>query len=60
MRKWTEVPGDEQLRLREAYQRELDRAPATCSLDEKVTRFAAWLAARDIAFSAEDISRKTR
>ncbi len=60
MRNWSDLSPEEQLRLREAYQIVLDREPRTCSLDEKVSRFAGWLADQDIAFSAEDISRKTR
>lgn len=55
-RNWSEVPAEEQTRLRIAYQGEIDRTPLTCSLDEKVTRFANWLAERNIAFSPEDLS----
>ena len=60
MRNWSELSPEEQLRLREAYQIVLDTEPRTCNLDQKVSRFAGWLAERDIAFSAADISRKTR
>ncbi|WP_292025052.1 hypothetical protein [Maritimibacter sp. UBA3975] len=56
MRNWADLPAEEQRVLREAYQAELDRAPRTCTLDEKILRFAAWLAERDVAFSAADLS----
>lgn len=59
MRNWSELSPDEQLELRQAYQEVLDREPRTCSMDEKVSRFAGWLATRDIAFTAGDISRKS-
>lgn len=60
MRQWSQLSPDKQLRLREAYQAVLDTEPRTCSMDEKVARFADWLRDRDIAFSAADISRRTR
>lgn len=60
MRLWSELSPTEQLELREAYQKVLDAEPRTCSMDEKVARFSNWLAARQIAFSAEDISRKSQ
>ena len=56
MRNWADLPAEEQLALREAYQAELDRVPRTCAMDEKLARFTAWLAARDVAFSAADLS----
>ncbi|HBZ45147.1 MAG TPA: hypothetical protein DEO85_14070 [Maritimibacter sp.] len=60
MRRWSELTPDEQLRIREEYQRVLDREPRTCDMDEKVARFTEWLAERDIIFSADEISRKSR
>ncbi|MEC7764510.1 MAG: hypothetical protein VX874_21580 [Pseudomonadota bacterium] len=56
MRAWAELTTDAQTALREAYQHEIDRNPRTCSMDEKVTRFTNWLAARGVAFSAADLS----
>lgn len=58
MKAWAELTAAEQLALREAYQGHLDTQPPTCSMDDKVTAFANWLAARDVAFSLKDVSRK--
>ncbi len=58
MTPWSDLAADEQLKLRVDYQAHLDSLPPTCSLDDKVTAFAKWLAERDIAFSIEDISPK--
>lgn len=58
MKAWAELTADEQLALREAYQVHLDTLPPTCSMDDKVTAFANWLATRDVAFSLKDVSRR--
>ena len=58
MKAWKELTADEQLQLRLDYQAHLDTLPPTCSLDDKVSAFAEWLAQRDVAFSAGDLSRK--
>ncbi|MCB1337339.1 MAG: hypothetical protein KDK10_07775 [Maritimibacter sp.] len=58
MKAWKELDAEAQLKLRLDYQAHLDRQPKTCSLDDKVAAFAEWLAARDVAFSREDVSRK--
>ncbi|MCB1355997.1 MAG: hypothetical protein KDK53_05695 [Maritimibacter sp.] len=58
MKAWAELTAAEQLALREAYQAHLDTLPPTCSMDDKVTAFANWLADRDVAFSLKDVSRK--
>ena len=58
MKAWTELTADEQLQLRLDYQAHLDSLPPTCSLDDKVTAFAKWLAERDVRFSLDDLSRK--
>lgn len=58
MKAWKELTADEQLKLRLDYQAHLDTLPPTCSLDDKVSAFARWLAQRDVAFSAGDLSRK--
>lgn len=60
MRRWSDLTAKEQLRIREDYQVVLDREPRTCAMDEKVARFAEWLHERDITFSADEISRKSR
>ena len=58
MRGWKELSADEQLQLRLDYQAHLDRLPPTCSMDDKVTAFAKWLAEREVAFALADVSRK--
>jgi len=58
MTPWSKLSRDEQLALRMAYQAHLDSLPPSCSLDDKVAAFADWLAARDVSFSIEDVSRK--
>ena len=58
MKAWAELTPDEQLALRLAYQAHLDTQPRSCSMDDKVTAFANWLASRDVSFSREDVSRK--
>jgi len=58
MKPWHDLTSDEQLKLRLDYQAHLDSLPPTCSLDDKVTAFAKWLAERDVAFSMKDLSRK--
>lgn len=58
MKAWNDLTADEQLRLRLDYQAHLDSLPPTCSLDDKVTAFAKWLAERDVHFSIDDVSRK--
>lgn len=55
---WNSLPPDEQLRLREDYGRDPDCQTGTCSLDDKIARFSDWLAARGVAFGAEDLGRR--
>lgn len=52
------LPPDRQLALREAYAAEMARQATTCSLDEKIARFAAWLAPQGISFTDEDPPRR--
>jgi hypothetical protein len=59
MKAWKDLTADEQLQLRLDYQAHLDTLPPTCALDDKVAAFADWLAARDVAFSLADVSRRT-
>jgi len=58
MTPWSDLSSDEQLKLRLDYQAHLDSLPPTCSLDDKVSAFANWLASRDVAFSIDDVSPK--
>jgi len=55
LRPWAVLSPDEQLALREAYGRDPANQTGTCSLDEKMARFAAWLAARGVAFGPADL-----
>lgn len=56
MTPWSDLTPERQLQLRMDYQAHLDSLPPTCSLDDKVSAFAAWLASCDVAFSIEDVS----
>jgi len=58
MTPWSDLSSNEQLKLRLDYQAHLDSLPPTCSLDDKVSAFANWLASRDVAFSIDDVSPK--
>lgn len=58
MKAWADLTADEQLKLRMDYQAHLDSLPPTCSLDNKVSAFAEWLADRNVSFSMEDVSPK--
>jgi len=58
MKAWADLTSDEQLRLRVDYQAHLDTLPPTCFMGDKVSAFAEWLAARDVAFSLADVSPK--
>ena len=46
---------EEQARLRDAYAADMARQTATCSMDEKIRRFNAWLAPQGISFSEDDL-----
>ena len=59
MTPWSDLSSNEQLKLRLDYQAHLDSLPPTCSLDDKVTAFAKWLAERDVSFSIRDVSTRT-
>ena len=52
---WSALDVAEQMRLREAYAADPFCLTGTCSLEAKTARFAAWLAARGVAFSAADL-----
>ncbi|WP_172292442.1 hypothetical protein [Pseudoruegeria sp. HB172150] len=58
LRRWEELGGEEQLALREAYAPAQDSEPGTCDMTLKVDRFAAYLAERGVAFSADSLRRK--
>lgn len=58
MTRWTELSAERQMDLRAAYEIEMARQTNTCSLDEKITRFANWLAPQGIAFGMEDLKAR--
>jgi len=60
MTPFRDLPQEQQDSLREDYSAEMARQATTCSLDEKIARFAAWLAPRGISFGPEDIPRGRR
>lgn len=49
------LPPERQLALREAWAEASARQGTTCSLDEKISRFAQWLAPQGISFDHEDL-----
>ena len=56
--RWSDLSPARQLELREAYADEMAKQAATCSVDEKITRFAAWLEPQGISFGADDLRRR--
>jgi hypothetical protein len=55
---WASLDDKTRLELRRDYQAELDTQPTTCSLDEKMARFTAWLETRGVSFTMEDLRRR--
>jgi hypothetical protein len=49
-RDWEALDDAEQTEFRVAFGHYLDGLPPTCSLDAKIERFRAWLAARGIDY----------
>ncbi|MBK5948281.1 hypothetical protein CH339_20510 [Rhodobium orientis] len=47
---WDDLPVAQQLELREQYGNYLDDLPTTCSPEEKLERFRAWLAERGVSY----------
>lgn len=58
MTRWRDLPPEKQEALRAAYADEMARQATTCSLDEKIARFATWLAPQGISFDVEDLPRR--
>lgn len=58
MTRWRDLPPDRQDSLRAAYADEMLRHSPTCSLDEKISRFAAWLAPQGISFDTDDLPQR--
>lgn len=58
--RWSDLPPDRQAALRDAYADEMARQTKTCALDEKIARFAAWLAPQGIGFGPEDLPARRK
>ncbi|KFE35897.1 hypothetical protein [Thioclava atlantica] len=58
MIRWKDLSAERQMDLRAAYEIEMAKQSKTCSLDEKVARFAEWLAPQGIAFDFEDLAAR--
>lgn len=52
-RRWDDLDADTRTTLLVEYGRDLDRLPPTCDLTTKNIRFARWLAARGVLWTAE-------
>ncbi len=52
------LPPEVQTQLRDAYAKEMETQAKTCSLDEKITRFNAWLAPQGVSFDLDDLPRR--
>ncbi|MGD9917013.1 MAG: hypothetical protein AB7U46_03265 [Paenirhodobacter sp.] len=46
--------------MQTAYAEEMARQTNTCAMDEKIARFAAWLAPLGVSFTEEDLPRRKR
>lgn len=53
-----DLPPARQAELRAAYADEMARQATTCSMDEKIARFAAWLAPQGVSFTDADLPRR--
>lgn len=60
MTRWRDLDPARQDALRAAYAEEMARQTTTCALDEKIARFAAWLAPQGVAFTEEDLPKRRR
>lgn len=58
MTPFRDLPPARQPALREAWAEEMARQARTCEMDEKIARFAAWLAPQGISFGPEDLPRR--
>jgi len=53
-----DLPEARQTALRDAWANEMARQSSTCALDEKIARFAAWLAPQGVSFTADDLPHR--
>jgi len=58
MTRWSDLDPTRQEALRAAYAEEMARQTTTCSLDEKIARFAAWLAPQGVCFTQDDLPKR--
>ncbi|MBN2631137.1 MAG: hypothetical protein JXR75_11430 [Rhodobacteraceae bacterium] len=54
------LPPDRQQALRDGWADEMAKQATTCALDEKIARFAAWLAPQGISFTADDLPARRK
>ncbi|WP_417268002.1 hypothetical protein [Celeribacter baekdonensis] len=52
------LPPETQAKLREAYAKDMETQVKTCSLDDKIARFNAWLAPQGVSFDLNDLPRR--
>ena len=52
------LPPEVQTQLRDTYAKEMGTQAKTCSLDEKIARFNAWLAPQGVSFDLDDLPRR--
>lgn len=57
---WRDLSPERQAELQEAYATEMARQTTTCAMDEKIARFAAWLAPQGISFTEDDLPKRRR
>ncbi|MCA0042605.1 hypothetical protein [Celeribacter litoreus] len=55
MTPFRDLPETEQTRLRDVYALEMAKQSNTCSMDEKISRFHAWLEPQGISFTLDDL-----
>jgi len=58
MSRWSDLTPARQEALRAAYAEEMAHQTTTCSLDEKIARFAAWLAPMGVSFTEDDLPKR--
>ncbi|NCO85957.1 MAG: hypothetical protein GW886_04925 [Rhodobacterales bacterium] len=52
------LPPDRQEALRAGWAEEMARQTNTCAMDEKIARFAAWLAPQGVSFGPQDLPQR--
>ncbi|WP_223633030.1 hypothetical protein [Rhodobacter sp. TJ_12] len=55
MIRWRDLSPARQAALQISYAAEMARQARSCDMNEKIARFAAWLAPQGISFAVEDL-----